>query len=145
MLYYAVYEYFAVEGLGSLLDKVNTMSQDISTIPNIYFDDYTLEVVKNFAYLSFIISSNLSLKADPNPQIFNAVTMTSLNKWGLGHHHAVSQHKDEDVSVYSAGCFMTVRHEPCLPNKNTDSMPSICSPRRSLGITWQDCFKHECS
>lgn len=81
MLYYAVYEYFAIEGLGSLLDKVNTMSQDISTIPNIYFDVYTLEVVKDFAYLSFIISSNLSLKADPNPQIFNAVTMTSLNKW----------------------------------------------------------------
>ena len=42
------------------------MAQDVSTTPTVKTGDHTLEVVDKFTYLSYTISSNLSLEAELN-------------------------------------------------------------------------------
>lgn len=48
-------------GLTMSFKKTNIRGQDFSITPSISIGDYTLEVVKDFTYLGFTISSNLSL------------------------------------------------------------------------------------
>lgn len=59
------------------LKKTNLMGQDVSEAPSISIEDYTLEVVKDFTYLSSTISSNLSLKAEIKKRIGKAASAMS--------------------------------------------------------------------
>ena len=54
--------------------KTKIMGQDISCIPSISTEDYTLEVVEDFTYLGSTISSNLPLDAELNTQMGKVVT-----------------------------------------------------------------------
>ena len=59
-------------GLTISFNKTNIRGQDYSITPSISIGDYTVEVVKDFTYLGFTISSNLSLDTQLNKRISKA-------------------------------------------------------------------------
>ena len=59
------------------IKRTNIMEQDASSTLHISVGEHTLEVVENFTYLGFTISSNLCLDAELNMRISKATVATS--------------------------------------------------------------------
>ena len=133
-------------GLTISLKKTNIMGKDLSSIPNISIGNYILEVVEVFTYLGSTISSNLSLDAELNTQIGNAVTaMACLLKRVWENSMLTINTK---MKVYQA-CVLSIPlcgseawtlyyYQECRLNAF-----HLCCLRRILGITWQDFVSHK--
>ncbi|KAL7829755.1 hypothetical protein AOLI_G00306400 [Acnodon oligacanthus] len=79
----------------SLQKTNNVLGQDVGTPPVITIDDYELEVVHQFTYLSSTISDNLSLDAEINKRIGKGHNNPSTtDRSHLGKPHADRSNED---------------------------------------------------
>lgn len=113
----------------SFINSFNIINQDISNIPNTSIGDYTLELVEDFTYLMFNISSNLYWDAMLNIQIGKTATARAClaKRFGATSCCQSTPRWNCIQPVCSVCYFIAMRHEPCDPSRNADTITSICA------------------
>jgi hypothetical protein len=128
-------------GLTISLKKTNVMCQDVSEVPNISIEDYSLEVVQDFTYLGSTISNDLSLEAEINKRIGKAASSMSRLSTRVWENTKLTT--NTKIAVYNACVLSTLLYGSetwvtyARQERRLNSFHLRCL-RRILSINWQD-------